>query len=89
MPVSRPIALAVAGLTLCVPATVNALVESFFGTLQLELLDRRRWATRRQLAQAIFEYIEVFYNRQRRHSYLGYLSPVEFEELASSAEAVA
>ncbi len=40
----------------------NAMAESFFATLQVELLDRRRWDTRRQLAQAIFEYIEAFYN---------------------------
>ncbi len=47
--------------------------------MQVELLDRQRWRTRVELANAIFEYIEVFYNRQRRHSALGMLSPVEFE----------
>ena len=57
----------------------NAMAESFFGTLQLELLDRRRWQTRAELASAIFDYIEAFYNPRRRHSSTGYLSPIEFE----------
>lgn len=57
----------------------NAVAESFFATLQTELLDRRRWPTRRMLTSAIFEYIEGFYNRRRRHSTLEYLSPVEYE----------
>jgi putative transposase len=57
----------------------NAMAESFFGTLQLELLDRRQWQTRAELASAIFEYIEVFYNPRRRHSSIDYLSPVDFE----------
>ena len=67
----------------------NAVAESFFATLKLELIFRRTFRTRREARQAIYKYIEVFYNRQRRHSYLGYLSPAEFEELANSAEAVA
>jgi len=67
----------------------NAVSESFFATLKLDLIFRRTFRTRREARQAIFNYIEVFYNRQRRHSYLGYLSPAEFEELAISAEAVA
>ena len=67
----------------------NALVESFFGTLQLELLDRRRWATRRQLAAAIFEYIEAFYNPERRHSSIDYLSPIAYETRHTPIEAVA
>ncbi len=67
----------------------NAVSESFFATLKLDLVFRRTFRTRREARQAIFNYIEVFYNRQRRHSYLGYLSPAEFEELAISAEAVA
>jgi putative transposase len=58
----------------------NAVAESFFATLQVELLDRNRWLTRQQLTTAIFEYTEVFFNRQRLHSTLGYLSPTEFEE---------
>ena len=67
----------------------NAVAESFFATLKLDLVFRRTFRTRREARQAIFNYIEVFYNRQRRHSYLGYLSPAEFEELAISAETVA
>jgi len=58
----------------------NAVAESFFATLQTELLDRGTWPTRQSLRSAIFEYIEAFYNRHRRHSTLGYLNPAEFEE---------
>ena len=58
----------------------NAVAESFFGTLQLELLDRHpRWSSRQQLASAIFEWIECFYNPQRRHSSVGMLSPIDYE----------
>jgi putative transposase len=57
----------------------NAWVESFFGTLKRELVYHRRYATRNEATQDIFEYIEVFYNRRRRHSTLGYDSPAEFE----------
>ena len=57
----------------------NAVAESFFATLKTELLHRQPWHTRQQARTAIFEYIEAFYNRQRRHSSLGYLSPAEFE----------
>jgi putative transposase len=57
----------------------NAMAESFFATLKTELIDRQVWPTRRAARQAIFEWIEVFYNRQRRHSALGYLSPAAFE----------
>jgi putative transposase len=57
----------------------NAMMESFWSRMQVELLDRRRWRTRIELANAIFEYLEVFHNRQRRHSSLGMLSPIEFE----------
>ncbi|HHW15603.1 MAG TPA: IS3 family transposase, partial [Firmicutes bacterium] len=57
----------------------NAVPESFFATLQTELLDRQSWPTRTKLKTAIFEYVEAFYNRHRRHSTLGYLSPAEFE----------
>ena len=59
----------------------NALMESFWGSMQLELLDRRPWATRAELATAMFEWIEAFYNRSRRHSALGYLSPADYENL--------
>ena len=57
----------------------NALMESFWRRMQVELLDRKRWSTRVELANAIFEYLEIFHNRQRRHSSLGMLTPVEFE----------
>jgi transposase InsO family protein len=57
----------------------NAMIESFWGRMQVELLDRKRWITRVELSNAIFEYLEVFHNRQRRHSSLGMVSPVAFE----------
>jgi putative transposase len=57
----------------------NSVVESFFGTLQLELLDKHHWTDRRHLALAIFEWIEAWYNPRRRHSYCGMLSPVDYE----------
>ncbi len=63
------------------------MAESFFATLQVELLDRRRWDTRRQLAQAIFEYIEAFYNPERRHSALNYQSPVNYRHTTNVAVA--
>jgi putative transposase len=59
----------------------NAMIESFWSRMQIELLDRHRWRTRIELANAIFEYLEIFHNRQRRHSSLGMLSPIEFENL--------
>jgi putative transposase len=67
----------------------NALMESFFGSLQIELLDRRTWQTRQQLATAIFEWIEAFYNPVRRHSSLGYLSPLDYERLHTTTEQAA
>jgi len=57
----------------------NACVESFFGTLKRELVYHRHYATREDAKRDIFEYIEVFYNRKRRHSTLGYDSPAEYE----------
>jgi transposase InsO family protein len=57
----------------------NAHMESFWGTLKAELLSGRTFATRQQARLAIFEYVEVFYNRARLHSALGFLSPVDFE----------
>ena len=57
----------------------NAMMESFWSSMQIELLDRQRWNTRVELANAIFEYIEVWHNRARRHSSIGYLAPVDFE----------
>ena len=57
----------------------NSVAESFFGTLQLELLDEHHWETRDQLANAIFEWIEAWYNPRRRHSYNNMLSPIDYE----------
>lgn len=57
----------------------NAVAESFFATLKKELVHRRSWPTRRELTSEVFEYIEAFYNRVRRHSTLGMLSPLDFE----------
>ena len=67
----------------------NAMAESFFGTLQLELLDRRNWQTRRELAQAIFEYIEAFYNPERRHTSINNLSPIDYETYHAALTEVA
>jgi putative transposase len=58
----------------------NAVVESFFATLKTELIERQSWATRAHVQLAITDYISSFYNRGRRHSYLGYLTPSEFEQ---------
>ncbi|WP_329522405.1 IS3 family transposase [Spirillospora sp. NBC_01491] len=57
----------------------NAVAVSFWARVQTELLDRQRWRTRVELANAILEYIEGFYNRHRRHSALHYMSPIHFE----------
>ena len=57
----------------------NAMMEAFWSRMQVELLNTRRWKTRVELANAIFEYIEIFHNRRRRHSSLGMLTPIEFE----------
>jgi len=57
----------------------NAVAESFFATLKTELVHRRRFQTRAEAREAIFDFVEVFYNRHRRHSTLGYVSPIEFE----------
>lgn len=62
----------------------NAVTESFFGTLKTELTNHEDYHTHTQAKQSLFEYIEVFYNRQRRHSTLGYLSPAEFERRYAS-----
>ena len=58
----------------------NAVAESFFGTLKNELVYHEDYRTRAEARQSIFEYIEVFYNRQRRHAFLNYMTPVEYEE---------
>ncbi len=57
----------------------NAVAESFFGTLKSELVDHEDYRTKEEAKKSLFEYIEIFYNRRRRHSYLGYISPVEYE----------
>jgi len=57
----------------------NAVAESFFGSLKNELVHHEDYCTRQQARQSIFEYIEVFYNRQRRHATINYMTPVEFE----------
>jgi putative transposase len=59
----------------------NAVVESLWGRMQVELLNRRRWKTRVELANAIVEYLEIFHNRKRRHRSLGMLTPFEFEKM--------
>jgi putative transposase len=58
----------------------NAAAESFFHTLKVELINGKTYNTHQEAKTAIFEYIEGFYNRQRRHSYIGCLSPVDFEK---------
>jgi transposase InsO family protein len=63
----------------------NAVAESFFHTLKVELIHAHQYHTRQEARREIFEYIEVFYNRQRRHSALGYRTPVELEKMASTA----
>lgn len=63
----------------------NAMCESFFATLECELLDRTRFATRAEAELAVFDYIEGFYNTRRRHSALGYLAPVTFEQRNGAA----
>jgi len=64
----------------------NAVVESFFGTLKAELVHRTDFATREGATAAISDYIENFYNPRRRHSSLGYVSPLVFElQLATAA----
>ena len=59
----------------------NAMAESFFKTLKTELIYQKRYKTRQEAKQDIFEYIEVFYNRKRLHSALGYRTPIEFGEM--------
>jgi putative transposase len=63
----------------------NAVAETFFATLKKELVNRRSWPSRLELQSAVFEYIEAFYNRQRRHSTLRMLSPANYEQLRLSA----
>jgi len=67
-------------------ATTTPSPRSFFATLKKELVNRHAWPTRRELGSAVFEYIEVFYNRERRHSTLGMLSPAEHEQRGQEKE---
>ena len=67
----------------------NAVAESFFATIKRELLNRAIWMNKQAVRSAVYEYIEVFYNRKRRHSTNGYLSPVEYERLYFNNAAVA
>jgi transposase InsO family protein len=60
----------------------NAVAESFFATIKKELIHRRSWPTKAELRTEVFDYIEVFYNRERRHSTLGQLSPMQYERLS-------
>jgi putative transposase len=62
----------------------NAVAETFFATLKKELVNRRTWPSRLELQSAVFEYIEAFYNRQRRHSTLNMLAPADYERLRLS-----
>jgi putative transposase len=57
----------------------NSMMESFWGTLQLEVFDSRTWETRTELADAIFEWIECWYNTEHRHSSIGMFAPIEYE----------
>ena len=66
----------------------NCLMESFFSTLQRELLDTRRWNSRAELGSAIFEWIECWYNPRRRHTALGNKSPVAYEDQLHASQAL-
>lgn len=63
----------------------NAMIEAFWARLQTELLNRKKWKTRLELTAALFDYLEIFHNRTRRHSSLGMLTPIEYERLHSEA----
>jgi putative transposase len=65
----------------------NAMAESFFATLERELLNRRRFRTQAEAKMAVFEWIEGWYNPHRRHSGLGYRSPVNYERVHHGARA--
>ena len=65
----------------------NAMMESFWGRMQVELLNRKRWKTRVDLANSIHDYIELFHNTRRRHSSLNMLTPAEYERQHSMTTA--
>src|SRR5262249_12236865 len=69
------------GLSMGAPGYDNAVCEAFSKPLKTELADRRSWPTKAEARTAVFEFIECFYNRRRRHSTLGYLSPHEYERI--------
>ncbi|WP_372462422.1 IS3 family transposase [Rhodococcus pyridinivorans] len=66
----------------------SAMIESFWNRMQTELLNRKKWPTRIELANAIFDYFEIFHNRQRRHSALAMRTPIEFEVFHQSIQPV-
>lgn len=68
-----------AGTTL--PRSMLEVSQSFWSRMQVELLDRKKWKTRVELANAMFDYLEIWHNRRRRHSQLGWLTPIEFERV--------
>jgi transposase InsO family protein len=63
----------------------NAMMESFFHTVKVERIHHEKYHTRSQARQSIFEYIEVYYNRQRKHSALGYVAPMQFGQMEKVA----
>ena len=67
----------------------NAVIESFWARMQVELLNRQRCRTRIELANAIFEYLEIFHNRQRRHSRIGMHTPIEHERIHHNSQPAA
>jgi len=67
-------------------AADNAMMESFWGRMQVELLNRRRWKTRIELATAIHDYIELWHNVRRRHSALGWRTPSEVEARVAAGQ---
>ncbi len=67
----------------------NTMMESFWSTMQRELLDTQRWRTQDELASATFEWIEAWYNPRRRHTSLGMIAPHEFETLHTAVDSAA
>jgi putative transposase len=67
----------------------NTMIESFWSTMQRELHDTQRWDTKAQLSQAIFEWIEAWYNPRRRHTSINDLAPVAYEQCAAASDTAA
>jgi transposase InsO family protein len=67
----------------------NALIEAFWARLQTELFNRKKWKTRIELSTALFDYLEIFHNRNRRHSSLRMLTPIEFEKVNNQTQQAA